>query len=109
MRVGLDYHNTITKDEKFFTRLSTSLKAAGIPVFIVSALKNPSSPDKKKEVLKCKVPNDGIELVYFKDYDEIKDLKLDACKKLHITHFYDDMESVCKHLARNGIVTMQVR
>lgn len=109
MVVGLDYHNTITKDERFFKRFAILLREAGVPVYIVSALKNPCDPKRKKEVERCSVSNDGVELVYFKDFGEIAELKLEVCKRLHITHFFDDMESVAKHLARNGIVTMQVR
>lgn len=109
MVIAFDYHNTITKDEKFFKRLSTILIAGGIPVYIISALKNPTNEAIRKEVLRCKVPNNGIELVYFKDYGEIAQLKLDVCKRLHVSFMLDDMESVCKLLAKNGIMTGQVR
>jgi len=109
MVIGLDYHNTITKDEKHFRRLAMAYISVGIPVYIISALKIPTDTNIKKEVLKCKVPNSGVELVYFKDFGEIAQLKLDVCKRLHITMMYDDMEAVCKLLAKNGIRTAQIR
>src|SRR6185437_4505877 len=102
MAIGLDYHNTITKDEKLFKRLALAYRSIGVPVYIISALKNPCDPKYKQAVLKCKVPNDGVELVYFKDYGEIAQLKLDVCKRLGVKMMYDDMESTCKLLAKNG-------
>lgn len=107
--VGLDYHDTITKHEKVFKKLATALLAAGYEVHIISALKTPTNPQIKKEVLKCKVPHTSIELVYFKDYEEIAELKLQACKKLGVRIMFDDMPSVCKLLAKNGIATGQIR
>jgi hypothetical protein len=109
MVIGIDYHNTITKDEKLFRQMAAAYRAIGIPVFIISALRNPTNPSIKKEVLRCKVPNDGIELVYFKDYSEIAELKLAVCKRLSVRLMFDDMPSVCKLLAKNGIITAQVR
>src|ERR1019366_10115753 len=108
MVIRIDYHDTITKNERLFKRLAAACLNIGIPVYIISALKNPTNVDAKKEVLRCKVPHTGIELVYFKDYSEIAELKLAACKRLSVTLMYDDMESVCKLLAKNGIMTAQV-
>jgi hypothetical protein len=107
--IGLDYHNTITKHERLFKRLAAVWIANGIPVFIISALKNPTDPKIKKEVDRCKVPHTGVELVYFKDYEEIAELKLAACKRLSVSIMFDDMPSVCKLLAKNGIATGQIR
>lgn len=109
MVIGIDYFNTITKDEKLFRTLAAAYRSIGIPVFIISALKNPTNPERKKELLRCKVPNDGVEIVYFKDYEEIAELKLAVCKRLSVRLMYDDMPSVCKLLAKNGIITAQVR
>lgn len=109
MTIGIDYHGTITKDERLFKRLASAYLAAGIPVYIISALKNPCDEKIRKEVLKCKVPHTGIELVYFKDYSEIAELKLQVCRRLSVRLMYDDMEAVAKLLAKNGIITAQIR
>lgn len=109
MTIGLDYHNTISKHEKIFKKMATAWMAQGIPVFIISALKIPTDASFKTNVMKCKVPHTGVELVYFKDYGEIAELKLAVCKRLSVSIMYDDMESVCKLLAKNGIATCQVR
>ena len=107
--VGLDFNNTITKDPRLFKRLSGALLQAGFQVYIISALKRPTDPKRKKAVLNCKVPNSGIELVYFNDYSEIPEEKLKACRKLGVRIMIDDMPSVCKRLAEEGIITLQIR
>lgn len=109
MVVGLDYHNTIDKDERLFKKLATAWRTQGIQVYIISALKIPSSEDLLKLRTKCKVPNDGIEIVFFKDYKEIADLKYRACKRYSVDLLFDDSPATCKYLAKKGIMTAQIR
>jgi|ERR1035437_1405196 uncharacterized protein (UPF0254 family) len=109
MTIGLDYHGVIDQNEKLFRQMAIAWRSIGIPVYIISALKIPTAEGAKEQRLKCKVPNDGVELVYFKDYEEIAELKLRVCKRLSVTLMFDDMPAVCKHLAKNGIMTAQIR
>lgn len=109
MILSLDFHNTITKNPKMFKRISGALLQAGFQVYIISALKRPTDPRRKKDVLNCKIPNSGVELVYFSDYSEIPELKLEACRRLGVKIMIDDMPSVCEKLAEEGIITLQIR
>ena len=109
MIIGLDYHNTITLNERFFSMFAGALIAGGFQVHIISALKNPCDPKHKREVERCRVPHTSIQIVYFKDYQEIPQLKYAACRRLGVKLMIDDMPSVCKLLAKNKIMTMQVK
>jgi hypothetical protein len=109
MVIAFDYHETITRNEKLFKQMALGLRSLGIPVFIISAIKIPSADGSEKLRRECKVPNDGVEIVYFKDYGEIAELKLKACKRYSVTLMFDDSEAVCRLLAKNGILTAQVR
>jgi hypothetical protein len=63
----------------------------------------------RESVKKSKVPHTHLEIVVFNEFEEIAQLKLDACKRLGVKIMYDDLSSVCELLAKNKIITCQVR
>lgn len=109
MVIGLDYHNTITRNEDLFSMLMTGWRDMGQQVYIISALKEGADPSKIYEREDCLVPHDGIEIVYFNNYDEIPELKLEACCRLGIDILFDDMPAVTALCSANGILTCLVR
>lgn len=109
MVIAFDYYKTISTHERYFKQLAVLYASIGTPVYIISALKNPVDLMKKKEVMKCKVVNNGVHIVPFTNYEDIPELKLQVCKRLGVTHMYDDMPEVCRVLSKENIVTFQVR
>lgn len=107
--IGIDYNNTITKDEKLFKRLAGALLAAGYPVYIITAMKRPASQERLKQLRKTKVPHTAIEIVYFKDFTEIPRLKLQACQRLGVKLLFDDMPEVTELVSQHKILTCLVK
>lgn len=109
MIVGIDYYRTITKDPKLFKRLSASLLSVGYPVYIITAVRVSNVSATRHSILKSKVPHTAIEIVVFRDFDEIPELKLNACKRLGVKLMIDDLPQVCELLGKNKILTLQIR
>lgn len=109
MVIGLDYHNTITRNEDLFSVLATAWREADIEVYIISALKEGADQSKVYEREDCLVPHNGLEIVYFKEYSEIPELKLEVCNRLDIQLLFDDMPEVVKLCQTNGILTCLVK
>lgn len=83
--------------------------AAGYPVYIITAVRADKVSIVKDLVKKSKVPHTSLEIVVFKEFEEIPQLKLEVCKRLGVRLLFDDLESVCTHLAAHGILTAQIR
>lgn len=107
--IGIDYYRTITVNPKLFKRVSGALMAAGYPVYIITAVRPQNVSGVRESVKKSKVPHTQLEVVVFEEFDEIPQLKLEACKRLGVKMMYDDLPGVCELLAKHGIVTCQIR
>ena len=107
--IGIDYNGTITKNPKLFKRLSAALLAAGYPVYIITAVRVPNVSATRHSIVKSKVPHTSIEIVVFREFDDIPELKLRACQRLGVKLMIDDMPATCELLAKNKILTLQVR
>lgn len=107
--IGIDYYRTITQEPKLFKRLATAYISAGYPVYIITAVRAENVSKVRQSVIKSKVPHTRLEIVVFKNFEDIPKLKLEACKRLGVKIMYDDLEAVCTLLADNKIITCQVR
>ncbi len=106
--IGLDYHQTISAHPKLFKKLATALMAQGSLVYIVTAVQRHRTAIVKDLVKKSKVPHTGLEIVVYEDYDDIPQLKLQACKRLGVRLLFDDNPATCKLLKEHGILAVQV-
>lgn len=109
MTFGIDYYRTITMNPKLFRKLSSAILLAGYPVYIITAVRQDRAAIVREEVKRSKVPYTFLELVIFKEFDDIPQLKLEACKRLGVKFMFDDLETVCTLLSKHGILTAQVR
>lgn len=108
MIVGLDFNGTITKNPKLFKRLSAALLAAGYPVYIITAVRASNVSATRQSITKSKVPHTAIEIVVFREFEEIPELKLRACQRLGVKLMIDDMPHTCELLAKHKILTLKV-
>lgn len=107
--IGIDYHGTISKYPKQYKRLAEAYALREIPVYIISAVKSKNVEKVRKEIIKSRVPCSEIVIIPFTNFEDIPQLKLEACKRLGVKVMYDDMEAVCNLLSKNGIMALQVR
>jgi len=105
MIVGIDFYGTIDKSPKTFRKLSEALLAQGHTVYIISAVKNVSKLE--EEVKKSKVPYTHLEIILFKDYLDVPQLKLEACKRLGVKMMFDDREDTCELLSSKRILALR--
>lgn len=82
--------------------------AAGYPVYIITAVQSHRVAIVRELVKKSKVPYTSLEIVVFKELDEIPQLKLETCKRLGVWFMIDDMLTVCALLKEHGILTAQI-
>lgn len=107
--IGLDYYRTITAKPKLFKKLAEAYLAAGIPVYIITAVKRNNITPTLDSIKRSRVPCTAIEFVVFEDFEEIPQLKLAVCQRLGIKLMYDDLEEVTELLAKHRILTALIR
>ena len=107
--IGIDFYKTITKYPKYFRNLAAMYIQSGYPVYIISAVHPKNVAKLREEVKRSKVPYTHLEVVPFIDVEDIPQLKLYACQRLGVKFMYDDMDSVCQLLLKEGIGTFQVK
>lgn len=110
MRIGLDYHQTISQYPGYFRRLAEMHKTYGDQVYVVSAMGKDSKHKGTihAKVADLKIPVTFVSEVYFDDSVQSPELKLAECNRLGIEVFYDDRDDVCRLLNKNGILAMRV-
>lgn len=109
MIIGIDYYRTITTNPKIFRKLTATLLNQGCTIYIITAVRADKVALVKDSVKRSKVPHTMLEVVVFKEFEDIPQLKLEACKRLGVRLMFDDLEQVCILLAENNILTAQVR
>jgi len=107
MIVGFDYWQVLSHYPVQLTYLISALTSEGHTVVVVSAVGNNRIGTVKREVRLLGFDNPVYEVI-FKDPKESPQLKLEKCKELGITMFFDDRDDVCKLLNANGILAFRV-
>ena len=106
--IGLDYWQVISHYGEYFKEFAYQMLKAGHEIHIVTAVGATRAKNVFAEIDKTGVPYTAKHKVIFEDPIQSPQLKLDKCKELGITVFYDDRDDVCRMLNKNGIVAMRV-
>lgn len=106
--IGLDYWQVCSHYPDYFRQLAQMHIDAGDEVHIISAVGRLKAGSVAPSVEELQIPNTSVCEVQFKNPAHSPQLKLEKCKELGVTVFYDDRSDVCELLADNGILTMQV-
>lgn len=106
--IGLDYWQVISHYTDYFKGFAEEMLEAGHEIHIVSAVGDKRFRTVSKDIDKTGVPYTKKHIVLFDNPAQSPELKLEACKKIGITVFYDDRDDVCRLLNKNGIVAMRV-
>lgn len=110
MVIGFDYWQVISHYPDDFEWLYTAFTWQGADVHVISAI-----GETRKGTIVKEVQNhwpwfdeDNVHEMVFKNPRESPELKLEKCKELGITMFFDDRDDVCRLLNKNGIVALRV-
>lgn len=110
MIIGFDYWQVISHYPKEFRHLAKMFTANGDTVHVVSAV----GKDRAGTVA-TSVKNKGFDPKLYQVHEVIFDspaqspeLKLEKCRELGITMFFDDRDDVCRLLNKNGILAFRV-
>ncbi len=108
MRVAFDVDDTITRCPEFFSLLSRALKAAGHRVFIITYREG--SPDTQRELRDWGIEYDTLVTPTDEELDAhgFFQWKADACRRLKIDIFFEDMPEVINLLDETTIAMMPV-
>ena len=108
MKVGLDYHDTISAHPDAFRQLATALLAAEHEVHIISAVGPNHVKQYTKEIKRSKVPATAVHMLVYDRHYQAPKLKLEKCIDIGINLFIDDRADTCALLAAHGILALKV-
>lgn len=107
MILGLDFYNTIDRDQtsvRAFRHLAQATMTGTGEVFIITAVKAQNRSQVLKAIEASRVPYTEIEVVIFENIYEIPQLKVAVAKKLGVEMFVDDKYETVMAMRMAGIV-----
>ena len=107
MIVGFDYWQVLSHWPEQIGHLIEVHERSGDEVHVISAIGHGRIGTVEAEVRRLS-PVPEVHEVVWSDSTEAPVLKLDKCRELGITLFYDDRQDVCDELTRNGILALRV-
>ncbi len=108
MRIGLDFHETITSHPKHFRDLVETILKGGGEVYIITAVELQNSKEILKLIKQCGIKYTDIDVITFTDYDKVPQLKLAKAKERKIDFMIDDRLDTCQLMTNRGITGLGV-
>lgn len=110
MTIGFDYWQVISHYPAQIAEIADALEGNGHDIHVISAIGKTRIGTIVGDVKKHWpwFPDAQVHEVVFKYSRESPRLKLEKCKELGITMFFDDRKDVCALLNEHGILAFQV-
>ncbi|MDV7244820.1 MULTISPECIES: hypothetical protein [Rhodococcus] len=109
MVVGFDYWQVISHYPEYFRELADMHRSAGHDVVIISAVGDRTAGTVERDVrtlgFSTAIP---VYEVRFDHPRQAPELKLDKCRELRVSVFYDDRDDVCRMMNAHGILALRV-